>query len=262
MKQKAPNLRELRPVLDEAYETYHKPVFIQDDPISIPHLFTKKEDIEIAGFYAAIFSWGQRKTIIAKSKELLSMMENKPHEFLIGASANDLKAFCHFKHRTFNADDFYAIHHGLKMIYREHGGLEKVIGQGFKTQDAWHGLISLNKIIFSYDHLPRTRKHISNPETGSACKRLHMFLRWMVRKDTKGIDFGLWKDIPPAQLLCPLDVHVANTARKMGLLHRKQNDRKAVDELTDTLKTLDPDDPAKYDYALFGLSRYPSGIIL
>jgi uncharacterized protein (TIGR02757 family) len=246
----------VKPLLDEAVSRYNNTGFIADDPISVPHQFSKKEDVEIAGFFAAIMAWGQRKTTITKSRELMTMMGNQPYAFLQNASAIELKALLHFRHRTLNGDDVLGLIEGLKMIYSHHGGLEQVVTHGFRKADAWEGLINLNRIIFSYPHLGRTRKHISNPETGSAAKRLNMYLRWMVRSDDQGVDFGLWKSIQPAQLLCPLDVHVAKTARALGLLDRKPNDRKAVDELTANLRLLDPEDPVKYDFALFGLSRF------
>jgi uncharacterized protein (TIGR02757 family) len=250
------NHNKIRQMLDEAALRYNTIAFIEDDPICIPHQFDMKEDIEIAGFFAAILSWGQRKTIIAKSKQLLDLMSNKPYDFLLNASDKELKAFQSFKHRTFNADDLLAIFNGLRMIYKYHGGLEKLMETGCQEKDTWQSIIKLNQVIFSYPHLNRSRKHISNPETGSAAKRLHMFLRWMVRKDNKGVDFGIWKGIAPAQLLCPLDVHVAASARKLGLLNRRTNDRKTVDELTANLRLFDPVDPVRYDFALFGMSKY------
>lgn len=242
--------------LDEAVTRYNHAGFIQDDPISIPHQFAQKEDMEIAGFFAAILSWGQRKTIITKANTLMNLMDGKPHDFLMHASEPELKRFRHFKHRTFQPDDLFAIFNGLRMIYIHHGGLEGLFTNGFREKDAWHALGKLHQTLFSYPHLPRSRKHISNPQTGSACKRLNMFLRWMVRCDVHAVDLGLWKGIPASALLCPLDVHVANTARKLKILNRKPNDRKAVDELMAVLRKLDPNDPVKYDFALFGMSNY------
>lgn len=250
------NDSKIKQILEEAVLRYNNKAFIEDDPICIPHQFEKKEDIEIAGFFAAILAWGQRKTIIAKSNQLLGLMNNKPYDFLVHATDNELKAFQYFKHRTFNGDDFLAIFNGLRMIYQHHGGLEKLMESGFKEKDAWQAIAKLNQVMFSYPHLIRSRKHISNPETGSAAKRLHMFLRWMVRKDDSGVDFGIWRSIPTSQLLCPLDVHVAHTARKLGLLNRRANDRKAVDELTTHLRFFDEADPIRYDFALFGISKY------
>lgn len=247
---------QLKQMLDEAAASYNNARFIAEDPISIPHQFSKKEDIEIAGFFAAILSWGQRKTIIAKADSLMNLMDGRPHDFLMHATEQELKRFQHFKHRTFQPDDLYAIFNGLRMIYRHHGGLEGLFVAGFREKDAWHALGKFHHILFSYPHLPRSRKHISNPHTGSACKRLNMFLRWMVRADVHAVDFGLWKNIPASVLLCPLDVHVANAARKLNILNRKANDRKAVDELMAVLRKLDPLDPVKYDFALFGMSKY------
>ncbi len=256
------NDSKINQILEEAALRYNTRAFIEDDPICIPHQFVVKEDIEIAGFFAAILAWGQRKTIIAKSYQLLGLMNNKPYDFLMHASDNELKAFRFFKHRTFNGDDFLAIFNGLRMIYKHHGGLEKLMESGFKEKDAWQAIAKLNRVMFSYPHLSRSRKHISNPETGSAAKRLHMYLRWMVRKDKNGVDFGIWKGISPAQLLCPLDVHVAHTARKLGLLNRRANDRKAVDELTVNLRLFDQTDPVRYDFALFGISKYENTNLL
>ncbi len=250
------SMMQLKSRLDEHLHKYMHAAFVLDDPICIPHQFTHKEDIEIAGFFAAILSWGQRKTIISKANALMELMDGTPHAFLMHATEQDLKRFQHFRHRTFQPDDFYAIFNGLRMIYLHHGGLEGLLTRAFREKDAWHALGMLHETLFSYPHLPRSRKHISNPATGSACKRLNMFLRWMVRPDEAGVDFGIWKGISAADLLCPLDVHVANTARKLKLLNRKLNDRKAVDELMTVLRKFDPQDPVKYDFALFGMSKY------
>ncbi len=246
---------QLKYLLETAVEQHNHTGFVANDPISIPHQYKMKEDIEIAGFFAAIMAWGKRSTAISKCKSLLDMMGHEPYRFLETASPNELNALSRFKHRTLNGDDVATLINSLRMIYLNHGGLEEVFTQGFREKDAWQALINLNKVMFGYPHLSRTRKHIPNPEKGSAAKRLNMYLRWMVRKDEKGVDFGIWSGISPAQLLCPLDVHVAKTARRIGLLERSYNDRKAVDELTCNLRLLDPTDPVRYDFALFGMSK-------
>jgi uncharacterized protein (TIGR02757 family) len=242
----------LKSFLDKKVDEYNQPFFIKDDPISIPHQFSKKQDIEIAGFFAAIFSWGNRTTIINKSKELIGLMDNDPHQFLLNHSSADLKKLKGFKHRTFNADDLYYFIEFFHQHYSKHDSLEKAFFPSAEY-DVEKGLNHFKKSFFSYEHLKRTVKHVSSPLQKSTCKRLNMFLRWMVRNDNKGVDFGIWKNISPSQLICPLDVHVARVARKVGLLQRKQNDWLAAAELTDALRKFDKKDPVKYDYALFSL---------
>lgn len=244
--------KNLKQFLDSKVEAYHQPSFIKDDPVSIPHLFSKKQDIEIAGFFAAIFSWGNRKTIIRKSKELLQLMENQPYEFCLHHDSEGLKKLTHFTHRTFNATDLLYFIEFFRFHYIRHKSLEAAFTMHGKTTEAM--LSGFHHYFFSLPDFPaRTKKHIATPERNSSCKRLNMFLRWMVRKDNTGVDFGIWKNISPAQLLCPLDVHVARVARKLGLLHCKYNDWRAAVELTDALRNLDRNDPVKYDYALFNL---------
>jgi len=242
----------LKQFLDSKVKEYNQPAFIKDDPISIPHLFTKKQDIEIAGFFAAVFAWGNRATIIGKSKELMQRMDNAPYAFIKDHSAKDLKKLRGFKHRTFNEDDLYYFIEFLHLHYSKYNSLEAAF---FPIQDldAEHGLTHFKKYFFSCEHLKRTEKHISSPLQKSTCKRLNMFLRWMIRNDNKGVDFGLWKNISPSQLICPIDVHVARVSKKLGLLKRKQVDWLAAMELTDALKKLDKHDPVKYDFALFNL---------
>jgi uncharacterized protein (TIGR02757 family) len=242
----------LKQFLDSKVKEYNKPVFIETDPISIPHLFTKKQDIEIAGFFAAVFAWGNRTTIIRKSKELMERMDNSPHAFTKDHSAKDLKKLGGFKHRTFHEDDLHYFIEFLHQHFSKHDSLEFAFFPvaGLDTE---HGLTHFKKYFFSLEHLRRTEKHISSPLQGSTCKRLNMFLRWMVRNDNKGVDFGLWKNISPSQLICPIDVHVARVSKKLGLLKRKQVDWLAAMELTDALKRLDINDPVKYDFALFNL---------
>jgi uncharacterized protein (TIGR02757 family) len=245
---------EIKILLEEKLNLYNQPTFINVDPISIPHLFTRQQDIEIAGFFAAIFSWGSRTTIINKSRELLRLMDNAPHQFITQHKEKDLIRLLSFKHRTFNTDDLLYFVSFLKQHYRHHHSLEEAFSKGLlpNSPTVEAGLIAFKKYFFSLEHLSRTEKHISSPIQKSTCKRLNMFLRWMVRKDNKGVDFGLWNKITPAQLICPVDVHVARIAKQLGILKRKQVDWLAAMELTDYLRTLDPQDPVKYDFALFG----------
>jgi uncharacterized protein (TIGR02757 family) len=243
---------ELKIFLDTKVDLYNQPSFIKDDPISIPHLFTKKQDIEIAGFFAAIFSWGNRKTIINKSKELLQLMGNAPYDFCTDHSVKELKRMLSFKHRTFNTTDLLYFIEFLKNHYLKHKSLEPAFTKHGNTVEQM--LTGFHNYFFSLEHVPaRTKKHIATPERKSTCKRLNMFLRWMVRQDDKGVDFGIWKTISQSQLICPVDVHVARVVKHLGLLNRKQTDWQAAIELTEYLRTLDSKDPVKYDFALFGL---------
>ncbi len=246
---------ELVELLNHKAEHYNQPFFIKNDPISIPHLFSQKQDIEIAGFFAAVFAWGRRETIINKCKELLQLMDNAPYQFISQHEEKDLKKLQHFKQRTFQAADLFYFIEFLQQHYSRNNSLENsfTAGIGKKDPSIENGLNTFRKYFFIFPHEKRTEKHIASPETGSSCKRLNMFLRWMVRKDNKGVDFGIWKNIAPAQLVCPLDVHVARVARSLGILKRKQNDWQAAIELTEYLRTLDKHDPVKYDFALFGL---------
>jgi uncharacterized protein (TIGR02757 family) len=245
---------QLKIFLDKKVAEYNTIEFIEADPISIPHLFSKKQDIEIAGLFAAVFAWGQRKTIINKSKALMDLMDNAPHDFVLHFSAKDLKRLQHFKHRTFNFTDLSYFLHFLQQHYKKHTSLENAFVPKTKSFDTKDALIHFHQYFFSLENLPaRTKKHIASPLQNSTCKRINMYLRWMVRHDNNGVDFGLWKKIKPAQLYCPLDLHVDRVARKLGLIQRKQNDWQTVEELTANLKKLDADDPVKYDFALFGL---------
>ncbi|MBN8673063.1 MAG: TIGR02757 family protein [Chitinophagales bacterium] len=238
--------------LNKKVDQYNQPSFIPTDPVCIPHLFTKKQDIEIAGFFAAIFAWGNRTTIIQKSKELLRLMDMQPYDFCLNAGNKDLQKLLGFKHRTFNATDLLYFIEFFKYHYTRHPSLETAFTMHGQTAEQM--LTGFHHYFFSPEEVPlRTKKHIATPERNSSCKRLNMFLRWMVRKDKKGVDFGIWKKISPSQLICPLDVHVARVARHFNLLNRKQTDWKAAIELTTYLRTLDAQDPVKYDFALFGL---------
>ncbi|HMH22574.1 MAG TPA: TIGR02757 family protein [Puia sp.] len=242
--------RDLRKFLNRKTDEYNRPSFIAQDPVSIPHRFSKRQDIEIAGFFAAIFSWGHRTIIIRKTSELMALMDNAPHQFVLQHGENDLRKLLGFRHRTFNATDLLYFVDFFKQHYTGHDSLE----DAFLGATGKEALTGFYHYFFSLGQAPpRTYKHIASPEKNSSCKRLNMFLRWMVRKDDKGVDFGIWQKISPSSLICPLDVHVARVARRFGLLTRTQTDWQAAQELTDQLLVLDKDDPVKYDFALFGL---------
>jgi uncharacterized protein (TIGR02757 family) len=246
------NKKNLAEFLNNKVAQFNQPSFIQDDPISIPHLFTKKQDIEISAFFAATFAWGNRTTIIRKSKELMALFDNDPYNFCTGHKDSDLKKLLLFKHRTVTTTDLLYFVEFFRIHYSKHHSLETAFTMHGNTIESM--LTGFHHYFFSLEHVPaRTKKHIASPEKNSTCKRLNMFLRWMVRKDQQGVDFGIWKNISPAQLVCPIDLHVARVARRFGLLKRKQTDWQAAIELTENLKKLDPLDPVKYDFALFGL---------
>ena len=246
----------LKDFLDQQYVRYNTRDFIPQDPICIPHQFSKIQDIEISGFWIAMLAWGQRGTIIKKGKELMHIMDNSPHDFVLNCSEQDLKCLMDFKHRTFNSTDSLYFVDFFKRFYKSHNSLEEAfLPMDEKFRDMRSSLSCFHQRFFDSGHAPfRTRKHVATPARKSACKRLNMFLRWMVRNDTIGVDFGIWKNIKPKDLICPCDVHVERTARRLGLVKRKQNDWKMAIELTDELRLLDPEDPVKYDFALFGLS--------
>lgn len=249
-------LADLKDFLDTKVAQYNQPSFIPFDPICIPHLFSKKQDIEIMGFWAAILAWGQRKTIINKSKELIALMDNAPHDFMLHHQENDLKRFLHFKHRTFNATDTLYFIAFFKQYYLANDSLEDAFANavGLEDTNVQKGLLAFHDLFFSLEDFPsRTKKHIATPARNSSCKRINMFLRWMVRQDTSGVDFGLWTKLAPSQLICPCDVHVDRVGRQLGLIQRKQTDWYTALELTEALKQFDPVDPVKYDFALFGL---------
>jgi len=246
----------LKDFLDSKVELYNRRDFIKDDPICIPHLFSKKQDIEIAAFFASIFAWGSRKIIINKSKELMQLMKMQPHQFILHHSEKELKNLLQFKHRTFNTTDLLYFIEFLKYHYSKHNSLEDAFSKWMSAKDETieKALIGFHHYFFSIEDVPpRTKKHIATPEKKSNCKRLNMFLRWMVRTDNNGVDFGIWQKIKPSQLICPVDIHVARVAKRLNLLLRKQTDWTAALELTSYLRTLDPSDPVKYDFALFGL---------
>lgn len=244
----------MKSFLDEKAHAFNSPAFIEDDPISIPHLYSKKEDIEIAAFLTATIAWGNRKAIIKSASRMMELMDHSPHAFVTGCSKSELRSLSTFVHRTFNGQDLICFVQSLGRIYKEHRGMEELFAVPMKTGlKSAPAIQSFRQAFFEAAHPARTEKHISDPVSGSAAKRINMFLRWMVRRDKCGVDFGLWKSISPASLSIPLDVHSGNIARRLGLLTRKQNDQKAVDELDVVLRNFDPDDPVKYDFALFGL---------
>ena len=245
--------KDIHSFLDRKVDEYNRPLFIESDPVSIPHLFSRKQDIEIAGFFSAIFSWGNRTTIIRKSRQLMQLMDDAPWQFIMQHEEEDLKKLLHFKHRTFNTTDLLYFISFFRHHYTKYDSLEEAFLLS-PEHSVGAGLSAFYHYFFSLAEAPpRTYKHIASPEKNSSCKRLNMFLRWMVRKDDRGVDFGIWKKISPARLICPLDVHVARVARRFGLLSRPSTDWLAALELTDYLITLDAQDPVKYDFALFGL---------
>lgn len=249
-------MQEIKEFLDEKVSQYNNPQFIESDPIQIPHRFSKKEDIEIAGFLVATIAWGKRAMIINNGSRMMELMGEEPFEFVINHSESDLNHFESFVHRTFNGIDFKYFIKSLHHIYRNYGGLEQIFAS-HQTHDSLQPAIhEFKKIFFEIPFPQRTQKHISDPLKNSAAKRINMFLRWMVRNDSAGVDFGIWKSISPSLLSCPLDVHSGNIARKLELLSRKQNDAKALFELDSNLRILDSKDPVKYDFALFGLGVF------
>lgn len=247
---------ELKDFLNEKVLLYNKPDFIESDPIQIPHLFTQKEDIEIAGFLSATIAWGNRKMIINNAHKMMALMGNSPYDFVINHKDHHLESLEGFVHRTFNGTDFTTFIKALQNIYTYHNGLEAVFANNIENNSLQKSIHEFKKVFFEVAHLPRTQKHVSDPLNGSAAKRINMFLRWMVRNDNTGVDLGIWKSISPSALSCPLDVHSGNVARKLGILIRKQNDAKALAELDAQLRLMDADDPVKYDFALFGLGVF------
>jgi len=245
---------ELKEFLDEKVAQYLRPDFVGDDPISIPHQFEKKEDIEISAFLSATIAWGRRAMIMKNARHMMQIMDNSPYNFIMNASDKEINNSLNFCHRTFQGIDLHTFILALRNIYQNHNGLEACFYT--KKEDMSEGISNFKKIFFSIEHPQRSEKHISDPLKGSAAKRLIMFLRWMVRSNKEGVDFGIWKSLDPGQLSCPLDVHTANVSRKLGLIKRKANDWKTVKELDAHLRKFCPEDPAKYDFALFGLGVY------
>ena len=247
---------ELKEFLDAKVEQYNRPDFLSTDPLQIPHGFTKREDIEISGFLTATIAWGNRKSIIKNAGRMMELLEGSPFDFVMNHQPKDLEKLQGFVHRTFNGTDLMYFIRSLNNIYNRHGGLENTFALKGDINSMPMSISNFKKIFFELDHLSRTTKHVSDPQKGSAAKRINMFLRWMVRNDGNGVDFGIWDKISPSQLSCPLDVHSGNVARKLGLIRRRQNDGKALSELDADLRKLDPSDPVKYDFALFGLGVF------
>lgn len=253
-KDKSQYQQDLKLFLDSKVDQFNRPEFIELDPISIPHQFKKKQDIEVAGLIAAVLAWGQRVTIINKTKDFLSRMDNSPHDFLLNHKPKDLKKFKNYKHRTFNETDALYFIEFLSQYYQNNESLETAFDILPDDEHVGKGLENFHRLFFSLEDFPnRTKKHISTPERKSACKRINMYLRWMVRNDNNGVDFGIWSTISPSQLICPCDLHVERVARKLKLIKRKQMDWQTAVELTNNLRKLDATDPVKYDFALFGL---------
>jgi uncharacterized protein (TIGR02757 family) len=252
------HLKEVKALLDEKYFQFNNTSFIETDPISIPHQFSKKEDIEIASLLVATIAWGQRTSIINNGNKLMRLMNDEPHDFILNFSKKDAAKFEGFVHRTFNSTDCVYFLNSLKNIYINHGGLEAAFSFHFssKETDVKNAITNFRTLFLSTTHQSRSEKHISNPSAKSSAKRLCMFLRWMVRKDKHGVDFGIWKGIKPSQLCLPLDLHTGNVSRKLGLLNRTQNDWQAVEEITSVLRNFDKNDPIKYDFSLFGLGAF------
>ncbi len=243
---------DLKDLLDSKFLQYNSSDFISQDPIAIPHSFSKKEDVEIAAFLVSVFAWGQRKTIVNNGFKLMDLMDGSPHDFIISHHSSDLKRFKKFVHRTFNGDDCIFFLQRLQEIYKNEKGLEVFFASCYKG-DMQQAISDFKKKFFETKHLARTEKHLPDPITGSSAKRFNMFLRWMVRNDGRGVDFGIWKMLDPSQLYCPLDVHTGNVARKLGLIKRTPNDWQALEELMNHLRKFDAKDPVKYDFSLFGL---------
>jgi uncharacterized protein (TIGR02757 family) len=256
MNEEMNELSDLKSFLDEKVEKFNRPSFIETDPIQVPRQFNSKEDIEISGFLAATIAWGNRTAIIKNAEKLMSLMGNQPHSFILNASQSEINRLEYFVHRTFNGKDCIYFIQSLKNIYKKYGGLQAIFEKGFQHEYSVKSSLSYFHEVFFEMPGERTRKHVSNVQKGSSGKRLNMFLRWMVRNDKNGVDFGLWKGIPASALMLPLDVHTGNVGRKLGLLQRKSNDWKAVEEITSNLRKFDADDPVKYDFALFGLGAF------
>ena len=252
---------EILELLNKKVNEYNKPIFIEPDPISIPHKFTNQKDIEIAGYLTSIISWGRRPAILKSANRLMQIMGNEPYNFVMQAGKSELKQLEGFVYRTFNSDDCLFAIEAMKNFYSKFPTMGDFAEEQFlKKNNIKDVIVDIREELLKTEHLKRSEKHFANPDAGSAAKRTNMFLRWMIRKDNNGVDFGLWKNIPASALMIPLDVHSGNTARALGLLKRKQNDWKAVEELTDSLRRFDENDPVKYDFALFGIGVFEGKI--
>ena len=250
------NNKEIKELLDQKFHEFNTSEFIETDPISIPHRFDEKEDVEISAFLVATFAWGKREMIIRSANDLMQRLGESPYEFIMEYSPKYEKHLDGFYYRTFQEVDVKYFIQSLNHIYKNLDGLESLFTVKEEEEGVWEALSRARKRFFELDHLQRVEKHFSNPDKNASCKRLNMFLRWMCRKDKQGVDFGIWDSIPMSKLSCPLDVHTGNVSRSLGLLKRKQDDKKAVIELDKALIELDPLDPVKYDFALFGLGIF------
>ena len=250
------NQTELKEFLDAKVIQYNNPKFIESDPIQIPHKYSLKEDIEISAFLTATIAWGNRKMIIKNAQKMMVLLGDSPYDFIMNHKEHHLEKFEGFVHRTFNETDIKQFIQSLRYIYINYNSLEHIFNTYSENDSLQYAIHKFKTIFFEIEHPKRTKKHVSDPLKGSAAKRLNMFLRWMVRNDNTGVDFGIWKSLSPSQLSCPLDVHSGNVARKLGLLKRTQNNAKALAELDSNLRKLDPHDPVKYDFALFGLGVF------
>ncbi len=254
---------EILELLNKKVKEYNKPKFIETDPISIPHQFSRQKDIEISGYLTSIISWGRRPAILKSANRLMKIMGYEPYNFVMNAGKTDLKQLEGYVYRTFNSDDCLFAIEAMKNLYSEYASMEELANKSFSEKNEIKDvIIGIRKELLKTEHLKRSEKHFANPETGSAAKRTNMFLRWMIRQDKCGVDFGIWKKIPSSSLMIPLDVHSGNTARALGLLTRKQNDWKAVEELTARIRKFDPLDPVKYDFALFGIGVFEGKVLL
>ena len=244
-------------LLNQKAIQYNNPEFIESDPVSIPHMYSNKQDVEISGFLTSVISWGRRAAILKSANKLMQLMDNSPSDFITNSADIEFKRFSGFVYRTFNSDDCLFLISALRNIYSHGDSLENIATQSFKkNNNIMDAITGIRNAIIKTPHLKRSEKHLANPITGSAAKRVNMYLRWMIRKDNNGVDFGIWKNIPQSHLICPLDVHSGNVARKIGILTRKQNDWKAAEELTAQLRIIDKNDPVKFDYALFGMGVF------
>lgn len=244
---------ELRELLEALHDKYNNPDFIEADPISVPHSFSRREDIEISGFLASTIAWGNRKAIVKSARRMMSYMDNAPYDFTVNASDEELARLQSYVHRTFNGLDFISFVKALRHFYVSCGSIGEFFGQEYAAHGDMRPVLSRFRAeFFSCDHLPHCEKHLSSIDKGAACKRLNMYIRWMVRRDSRGVDFGLWSGVPMSALYLPLDVHSGNMGRALGLLSRKQSDWKAVEQITESLRGFDPSDPVRYDFSLFG----------
>jgi len=248
--------REMKEFLDEMADRYNCSEFIEKDPVSIPHGYTEKEDIEIAGFLAATIAWGNRTMILNSARRMMKLLGNSPYDFIMSHNEDDLGRMEGSIHRTFNADDFKSLIRGLRHVYINYRGIEDIFNRYQTDSTLQPAIHEFRRILFEPPHNLRAEKHVSDPFKGSAAKKINMYLRWMIRKDNRGVDFGIWKSVSPSILSCPLDVHSGNVARKLGILTRKQSDAKAVEELDASLRRFDSNDPVRYDFALFGLGVF------